>query len=190
MSQPPHFLWNDYWDRTRERFSAWWRREGPVLCVTAPREHPREGIVEPPRPSDHVQFWTDPGYRLRRGEAIMAHTYYGAEAFPCFDPEMGPGNLATFIGSEPGYAADTVWFNPCIDEPDTFPPLSFSPGNIHFKRQMAIIEAARAAQQGRYLVGLPDLIENVDIVASLRGMENLLADMIDRPVSSRRGSRR
>ena len=178
MSQ---LLWKDNWDRTRERFSAWWRREGPVLCVMAPREHPREGIVEPAQPSDPVQRWTDAGYRLRRGEGAMARTYYGAEAFPCFDPEIGPGNLATFIGSEPDYAADTVWFNPCIDEPDSFPPLAFSPANSHFQRQLAIIEAALASQGERYLVGLPDLIENVDIVVSLRGMEKLLADMIDRP---------
>jgi hypothetical protein len=38
-----------------------------------------------------------------------------------------------------------------------------------------------AESRGRYLVGIPDLIENIDILVSLRGMELLLADMIDRP---------
>jgi hypothetical protein len=34
---------------------------------------------------------------------------------------------------------------------------------------------------GRYLVGCPDLIENVDVLGSLRGMENLCLDMMERP---------
>ncbi len=46
---------------------------------------------------------------------------------------------------------------------------------------MAIIERGMAESRGRYLVGIPDLIENLDILVSLRGMELVLADMIDRP---------
>ena len=42
--------------------------------------------------------WTDPRYRLAHAESRLARTYFGGEAFPSFDPEMGPGNLATFIG--------------------------------------------------------------------------------------------
>jgi hypothetical protein len=174
-------LWNEHWDRTRGRFGAWWRREGLVLCVTAPRAVAVEQVPVPLQPVDPVRQWTDPGYRLARGEAAMARTYYGAEAFPCFDPEIGPGNLATFIGSEPAYVPQTVWFNPCIEDPDTHPPIEFDPAGAHFRAQMAIIEAAIAARRGRYLVGLPDLIENVDILVSLRGMQELLTDMIDRP---------
>lgn len=174
-------LWKDDWERTRERFSAWWRREGLILAVTAPRSAPIEDIPEPTAPADHTRFWTDPDYRLCKGESLMARTYYGAEAFPCFDPEIGPGNLATFIGSEPEYARDTVWFNPCIDDPETHPALRFDPNAPHYRRQMAIIEKALAESRERYLVGFPDLIENIDILVSLRGMEKLLSDMLDRP---------
>jgi hypothetical protein len=174
-------LWKSDWDTVRGRFDAWWRRDGMVLCVTAPRRTPVEDIPEPAVPNDHERLWIDPAYRLARGEWEMSRTYYGAEAFPCFDPQIGPGNLATFIGSEPSYAADTVWYNPCITEPDLHPPLRLDLAEKHFREQMAIIEKAVAASKGRYLVGLPDLIENVDILASLRGMEALLQDMIDRP---------
>jgi hypothetical protein len=174
-------LWTDNWERTRLRFAAWWRREGPILYVTAPRSSPREDIPAPPRPADPLMRWTDPGYRLAVAEVRMAWTHFGADAFACFDPEMGPGNLATFIGSEPSYAEDTVWFNPCIADPDAHPPLRFDPRNVHYARQMDIIGKALAGSKGRYLVGLPDLVENVDTLGSLRGMENLLADMLDRP---------
>jgi hypothetical protein len=174
-------LWKDDWDRTRERFRAWWRREGLIFHITAPSDSPREPIPAPRPPASHEARWTDPVYRLRRAESEMASTWYGPDAFPVFDPELGPGNLATFIGSEPRYDADTVWFDPCITDPDSHPALAFDPDNLHYRRQMAVIEAALASSRSRYLVGLPDLIENVDILVSLRGMEPLLEDMLDRP---------
>jgi hypothetical protein len=182
-------LWKDDWRTTRDRFSAWWRREGLLLWVTAPREQPREALPEPPPPANPTQQWIDPEYRLQRAEWEMSRTWYGAEAFPCFDPQIGPGNLATFVGATPEYAADTVWFHPCITDPDAHPPLRFDPAGRHFAEQMAIIEKALAGSRGRYLVGLPDLIEGIDILVSLRGMEALLEDMIDRPRFIEHGTR-
>jgi hypothetical protein len=174
-------LWKASWDRTRERFAAWWRREGLVFSIMAPRDTPVEQVPVPDAPADVRMRWTDPGYRLADAEARMAGTYYGAESFPVFDPQLGPGNLATFIGSEPDYTPDTVWYNPCITDPDAHPALAFDPEGRHYSVQMAIVETALAAARGRYLVGFPDLIENVDILVSLRGMERLLEDMMDRP---------
>jgi len=173
--------WRDGWDGVRERLGAWWNREGLALCITAPRETPLEETAEPPEPADLARRWLDPEYRVRRAEWEMSRTYYGGEAFPSFDPQVGPGNLAAFMGSEPEYAAETVWFNPCIDDPRTHPPLRFDDRSPHFIAQMRIVEQARESSRGRYTVGLPDLIENVDILVSLRGMENVLTDMIDRP---------
>jgi hypothetical protein len=171
------------WDRTRRRFAAWWRREGMVLWVTAPRRgadaaSSREAD-EPP--ADIRARWLDPSWRVRQFELEAARTYFGAEAHPRFDPHLGPGNLATFLGSVPRYDRDTVWFDPCIDDPDRHPPLAFDPDNPQYRAQMRIIEAGLAAGRGRWSVTYPDLIENVDILVSLRGMERLLEDTIDRP---------
>ena len=35
--------------------------------------------------------------------------------------------------------------------------------------------------RGKYLVGCPDLIENMDVLSSLRGAQTLLMDMVERP---------
>lgn len=174
-------LWKENWDRTRSRLTAWWKREGLALCVTAPREKPALAIPRPARPASIRDFWIDPNYRLAKAEYEMSHTYYGGESFPYFDTNIGPGNLATFLGSEPGYDPETVWYNPCIRDPDSHPPLRFHQDNPHYQEQMVIIEKGVASSAGRYLVGIPDLIENIDILASLRGSEPLLTDMIDRP---------
>jgi hypothetical protein len=173
--------WKDNWDRTRERLAAWWRREGLALCITSPNETPIHGIPAPPPVADVRARWTDPELRCHRAEYEMSRTYYGGESFPYFDTEMGPGNLATFIGSDPSYEENTVWYNPCITDPDSFPPLRFRADNHNYRTQVAIIEKGLAESRGRYLVGIPDLVENMDILVSLRGMEPLLADMIDRP---------
>jgi 5-methyltetrahydrofolate--homocysteine methyltransferase len=161
-----------------------------VLWVTAPRRgavtKPSGEAALPPDdaptpPKDVRARWLDPSWRVRQFEHEIARTYFGAEAHPRFDPQLGPGNLATFIGSEPRWAADTVWFDPLIDDPDRHPALAFDPANRHFRAQMAIVEAGLAAGRGRWPVTYPDLIENVDILVSLRGMESLLEDMLDRP---------
>jgi hypothetical protein len=181
LEEMVELAWKENWRTSRERLESWWRREGPALCVMAPREKAVEDIPEPVPPAGCVSRWTNPEYRLQRAEHEMSRTYFGGEAFPYFDPHIGPGNLATFIGSEPEFADDTVWFNPCIVDPEAHPCLSFDPSNRHFRTQMEIIEKGISGAAGKYLVGIPDLIENIDVLVSLRGMENLLSDMIDRP---------
>jgi hypothetical protein len=74
-----------------------------------------------------------------------------------------------------------VWYWPCIENPEACPPLRFDPENLRFRQQMAIIEEELRVSAGRFLVGMPDLIENIDILASLRGAEELMRDLIDRP---------
>jgi hypothetical protein len=174
-------LWKQDWERARRRFEGWWRRRDLVLWVTAPRERPLEELSEPEPPASLEQRWLDPEYRARQAEYELAHTYFGGEAFPYYLPHIGPGNLATFIGSRPSYDAETVWYEPCITDPDAHPALRFDPANPHFQEQMALVERGLSLSRGRFLVALPDLIENVDILASLRGTESLLLDMIERP---------
>ena len=100
---------------------------------------------------------------------------------PSSTRDLGPGNLATFLGAEPEYALDTVWYHPCITDPDTHPPLRFDPANPWFLRQQAILEEGMRVSQGRFLVGMPDLVENVDILAALRDSQKLMFDLIERP---------
>ena len=40
-------FWKDDWALTRERFQAWWRHDGLILDITAPRDKPRISGVSP-----------------------------------------------------------------------------------------------------------------------------------------------
>lgn len=174
-------LWKENWERTRERLTDWWERRGLVLCVLAPKDEPQEDLPEPEEPADIERAWLDPTYRARKAEFDLARTFFGGEAFPYFDTHIGPGNLALFLGSEPRFMQDTVWYEPCIDDPDRAPALRFDPQNTHFREQMAIVAEGLRISRGRFLVGMPDLIENVDTLASLRGAQALMLDIRLRP---------
>lgn len=174
-------LWKEEWDKTRERLTAWWEGEGLVLCIMAPRDEPLANLSKPEEPDDIERVWLDPTYRARKAEYELSRTYFGGESFPYFDTHIGPGNLALFLGSEPKYTPTTVWYDPCIDDPDNAPTLRFDPENIHFREQMAIIAEGLRLSQGRFLVGMPDLIENIDALASLRGAQALMLDIRLRP---------
>lgn len=174
-------FWKEDWDIARERLTKWWERKGLALYITAPKEIPWENIPEPKRPDDLEACWTDPVWRARNEEFHISRTFFGGEAFPYFDTQIGPGNLATFIGSTPKFAEGTVWFEPCIPNPDNHPSLKLEESNRWRKVQLALIDEGLRVANGRFLVGMPDLIENLDILASLRGTQTVLIDMVERP---------
>lgn len=191
-------LWEGNWESIRERFIAWWRHEGLLLDVLAPRsnapgsiEHQQapffyllsglDTLADYPDQAALQHAWLDPVQRARRAERYLAGIYFAGEAFPHYDTHLGPGNLATFLGAEPEFALDTVWYHPCISDPETHPPLRFDPHNPWFLRQKAILEEGVRVSQGRFPVTIPDLVENLDILSALRGPQHLLLDLIERP---------
>jgi len=195
-------IWDQFgeegWKKRQERFIAWWQHEGLVLDVLAPLssapgsiEHQQapffyllsglDTLADYPDRAALQRAWLDPVGRARRAERCLDGIYFAGEAFPHYDTHLGPGNLATFLGAEPEFALDTVWYHPCISDPDTYPPLRFDPHNPWFLRQQAILEEGVRVSQGRYPVTIPDLVEGLDILSALRDPQHLLLDLIERP---------
>ena len=174
--------WKPDWPAAKEALVRWWNREGMVLCLTANSPAPRVALPQPARPEGWTADWCDPIYRCSRDEAYNSRVHFLAEAFPYFDTQIGPGTLSTFLGARPDFADGTVWYWPCMDDPNTYGPVRFSPQNNHWLDvHLALIDEGMRRAEGRYLVGLPDFIENLDTLASLRGDEKLLFDLIERP---------
>ena len=69
----------------------------------------------------------------------------------------------------------------CIDDLDTHPKLRFDPANPWWQKHFAMMRAAKEALGGDYRVNIPDLIENLDIYAAMRGPQTSLYDLMDQP---------
>lgn len=184
--------WKENWTESRRNLSGWWNQDGLVIGmwpfpgIRGPSaDPPHEPLPSPESPSRaDEKFYSDAVQRARRNHYWLSRGTYPADLLPVSETSIGPGSLALYLGSEPGFAEDTVWFGPIMKDdpaPEKRPKLEFDPDNRWWKIQEATLEECAALGRGRYLVGCPDLIENLDILASLRGTAPLLMDMIERP---------
>ena len=176
--------WKQNWEETQQHFIDWWNREGLVITVgTHPQPESHE-VVAKPGPVGMVEAYEDGVARAKRNHYHLAHQQFPGDSLPIASTDIGPGSLALFLGSEPGFSPETVWFKPCIhevDEPESLPPLKFDPDSHWWKVTEATCRACAELAQGKYLVGCPDLVENVDIISALRDPQTLMIDMIMRP---------
>lgn len=174
--------WKPNWDETKTRLTEWWHGRGLVVHLTAQRSQPREGIQPPPAAPDLKTHWTDPAYRLAAAEYDMARQDFLAQSFPFFNTQIGPGSLGIILGAEYQLHPNTVWYHPNITDPETYGAIRFAPeNNPVWQMHLDLIHTALQHANGRYLVGLPDLIENIDVLAAMRGNMPLLYDLMERP---------
>ncbi len=174
-------LWKDNWAAAKANHVKWWKRDGLVLWVTAPKDKPWENLPDPGPAVSLEQRWYDPAWRTARYAYGLSRTYFGGDSFPILQTYTGAGDLAAFLGSAVKLSADTIWFDPCITDPENHPPLKIRRDGEILRKSSALVDEAVRQSRGRWLVELPDIIENMDILASLRGTELLLMDMIERP---------
>jgi hypothetical protein len=174
-------FWKTDWEQGRRALADWWNGTGLALHVTAPKDEPWEDILPPEPAPDLETRWLNPTWRAQMQMHQMAHTYYGGVAVPIFNANIGPGSLGLFLGCEGHLSPDTVWYEPNISDPENHPPLKFDTTNRWWQIHLAVLEEGLKQTDGRFLVGCPDLIENIDTLAQLRGPEQTLMDLIERP---------
>lgn len=180
-------MWKTNRAEAEQRFIDWWNHEGLVVgmwgappCEGAPHEETRE----PVEPESVRARYVDAEIRARRNHHALANRAFPADALPISETDIGPGSFALFLGCEPGFSPETVWYEPCIhtcDAPESLAPFQFDESNAWWQVTEATLKACAELAVGKYMVGCPDLCENIDILAALREPQNLLMDMIERP---------
>ncbi len=182
LNEVTDLTWKENWETARRNHEAWWRGDGLVLWVTAPREAPVEDVPEPDPPRDLYERWFDAGFRLRREVYRLSRTYFGGDAFPLFSCISAAGDLAAYLGCEVNLSPRTVWCDPCIGEPpEASGPVRLNRVSRAFRDHLAMVRLAARESRGRWLVVMPDLVENVDILSAMRGPQTLMFDLVDRP---------
>ncbi len=179
-------LWKPNWTETKKHFIDWWNHEGLVLGMWgAPSaDRPRFERIRPEFPATVAETYTNTAWRAANIHDALSRSAFPADTLPVADTNMGPGSLALYLGSEPKFEPDTVWFSDIfreIDAPETLPPLRFDPANIWWKITEDQLRRCRSLAGNDYLVGCPDLVEGLDILATLREPQTLLIDLLERP---------
>ena len=180
-------MWKTNWEQTKQRFVKWWKREGLLIGMWGAPEVGRsihETVAAPTRPATIEECCCNAAFRAAENHYRLSRSVFPADVLPSATTDLGPGSLALFCGAKPGFAEDTVWFYPCFEqelEPEKLPPLHFDPNHPWWRITGDILRQCLQLSRGKYIVGCPDLIENVDVLSSLRGAQTLLMDMVERP---------
>jgi hypothetical protein len=173
--------WKTDWEKSQKRYLDWWNHKGLIITMW---EHlrkegaPYEEVPEPAPAKDLDQLWFDAEYRADSLHWQMSRNSYKADIIPVANTQLGPGSLASILGAEVEGGPDTIW----IRHPENFgDEIVFDENHPWMHRHLDLLRAVKKRAQGRYYVGIPDIMEGLDTVASLRGTENVLMDMIMRP---------
>ncbi|HEY3332016.1 MAG TPA: hypothetical protein VGK19_18435 [Capsulimonadaceae bacterium] len=169
------------WAGARDALTNWWAGKGIALRITAPKDD-RIVAFDDPGPAPSVEArWIDPVWRTRTAQYQVANTFYGGAAIPMFRSDIGPGSLGLFLGCGGHLAPDTVWYDAVIDDPDKPYPMTVDFAGEWWQRHVALLNAGTQGSGGNYLVGFPDLIENIDVLAQMRDPQTTLMDLVERP---------
>lgn len=169
-------LYHDHWDDLKRRMTGYWEREAMDRCCAAV-------AVSTPgytyTGAKNYYFDVEEADRSRR--ELFENTHYFGEAFPCVLPYFGTAGIAEYTGCTPHRRTETTWFDPWLtdDEPDASLITYRCPEA--FRRQKDAIERLIDLSKGDYTVSVTDNCGIVDALASIRGTENLMLDMLTDP---------
>ena len=179
-------LYKNDWDMAKRRFEAFWECDMLDRCcisITAPRKNPPRSTIELKAPESLWQQWTDAELAYRTYSFVFEQGCFAGEAFPSTAAYLGPGVLAAFIGSDYTLKEDTVWYGrePVLKELDGRLPLTFNKQHELWIALRKMTEYYSINAPGKHIVAMTDLGGTYDVAVSLRGTQDLLYDLIDRP---------
>lgn len=147
-------------------------------------EHFQEGVqphaeITPPAPAkDLSQKWFDLQWRAEYLDWYVAHSSLKADILPVANTQLGPGSLAAILGGVFEGGEDTIWIHP---NPDFTDEIVFNPEHPNWILHKELLKACKAKANGHYFVGMPDLMEGLDVLAALKGTDRVLLDTVMQP---------
>ena len=173
--------WKSNLEETKQRYINWWNHKGIILNMW---EHFQEGVqphaeITPPAPAkDLSQKWFDPQWRAEYLDWYVAHSSLKADILPVANTQLGPGSLAAILGGVFEGGEDTIWIH---SNPDFTDEIVFNPEHPNWILHKELLKACKAKANGHYFVGMPDLMEGLDVLAALKGTDRVLLDTVMQP---------
>lgn len=174
--------WKENLQETKRRYVDWWNHRGIVLNMW---EHFQEGVTPhadiqaPPPPKDLNQKWFDSVWRAQFLNWYVAHSCLKADMLPVANTQLGPGSLAAILGSGLEGGEDTIWIHPDPNFKDD--GICFDRNHPNWLLHKQLLTECKRLAQGNYYVGMPDLMEGLDVLASLKGTDQVLLDTVMQP---------
>ncbi|MBR1546646.1 MAG: homocysteine S-methyltransferase family protein [Prevotella sp.] len=173
--------WKPNLEETKKRYINWWNHKGIILNMW---EHFQEGVTPhadipmPPAPRDLNQKWFDPQWRADYLDWYVAHSSLMADMLPVANTQLGPGSLAAILGGVFEGGEDTIWIHP---DPHYKDDIVFDPNHPNYLLHKELLKACKQKAQGHYYVGMPDLMEGLDVLAAIKGTDKVLLDTVMQP---------
>ena len=175
-------------EECKRRVDAWWNHEiidRVVMQVRAPLNNLETNTADTSEMSpEAVEAWFfNQEQVIPRLKRQLADTYFGGEAFPVMFPVAGRmvAITAAYLGCPLEFLnTDTVWAHPSIVDWQNRPTFQFNPANKWWQKSQQLLRAA-VEQANGYFVGVPDLNGPTEILARLRGTQQLALDFYEHP---------
>ena len=173
--------WKTNLEETKKHYVNWWNHKGVVLNMW---EHFQQGvephadIPQPEAPRDLNQKWFDPEWRARYLDWYVAHSCLKADILPVANTQLGPGSLAAILGGVFEGGEDTIWIHP---NPHFSDEITFDTNHPNWLLHKNLLRTCKQQSQGHYYVGMPDLMEGLDVLAALKGTDRVLMDTVMQP---------
>ena len=173
--------WKQNLEETKQHYINWWNHKGIVLNMW---EHFQEGVkphadIPEPKPyKDLNQRWFDPEWRAEYLDWYVAHSCLMADMLPVANTQLGPGSLAAILGGVFEGGEDTIWIHP---NPNYTDDITFDANHPNWLLHKELLKACKAKAQGHYYVGMPDLMEGMDVLAAMKGTDKVLLDTVMQP---------
>ena len=173
--------WKPNLEETKKRYIDWWNHKGIILNMW---EHFQEGVkphadIPAPKPyQDLNQRWFDPEWRAEYLDWYVAHSCLMADMLPVANTQLGPGSLAAILGGVFEGGEDTIWIHP---DPHYTDDIVFEPNHPNYQLHKQLLQACKRKAQSHYYVGMPDLMEGLDVLAAIKGTDKVLLDTVMQP---------
>ena len=126
--------------------------------------------------------WMDAEYAVNDYVRRLGDKPLQAETFPVYFPNLGPNWYPACFGVPMVWGDVTAWAEPIINDYEKdLPGLAFDRDCAMFRKLDEMTDYALAVCKGKFMVGYTDLHPGIDCAMSLRGIENILFDLVDCP---------
>ena len=173
--------WKQNMEETKQHYVDWWNHKGVVVNMW---EHFQQGVKphadvpKPKAPKDLNQKWFDAKWRADYLDWYVAHSSLKADMLPVANTQLGPGSLAAILGGVFEGGEDTIWIHP---NPNYTDEITFDENNANWLLHKELLKACKAKAKGNYYVGMPDLMEGMDVLAAIKGTDKVLLDTVMQP---------